>query len=156
MMIIRTFFISVGPEGLKRGFILGDSNQKKRGLGCFLGEQGKNRKERGITIIELTISFETNIEAADNRKRQRYTQLKNDLEDRGFKCYLFPLEIGSRGHVTSKNKLTIANTLHINKFKGVYFSKIMKDCAKISLLCSYSIFHDYTQPTWTDPPFLEP
>ena len=114
-----------------------------------------NRKEKLVFIIELTICFERNFEAANARKAERYQHLKNDIEDRGFKCYLLPLEIGSRGYVSKKNKMCIINTLKMNNIP-LPFSEIIKHCSKISLLCSYSIFNAYNQPTWSDPPLLMP
>ena len=114
-----------------------------------------NRKEMTIYLIELTVSFETNFESAHLRKTQRYSQMKSDLEEKGYKVFLFPLEIGSRGHISNKNKITIMNTLLGNKLK-IRYTEITKGCSKIALLCSYSIFHAYSEPSWKDPPYLEP
>ena len=114
-----------------------------------------NRKEKLISLIELTVSFETNFEDAHARKTQRYSQMKSDLESKGFQCFLLPLEVGSRGHISKKNKITIVNTLVRNKLK-LRFNDILKGCSKIALLCSYSIFNAYAEPSWKDPPFLEP
>ena len=114
-----------------------------------------NRSEKIISLVELTICFETNFEAANDRKKERYTQLKLDLEDRGYICHLFPLEVGSRGHISKKNKLTLANILTLNKI-SLKYNELLTNSSKISLLCSYSIFHAYNQPTWSDPPLLLP
>ena len=112
-----------------------------------------NRQEKKIFILELTCSFERNIEAANARKRIRYTSLKNDLEDQGYKCTLLPFEVGSRGYVTKSNKMNLINVFVLNKMKANAL-KCIKQLSKLSLLCSFSIFHAYTQPTWRDPPFL--
>ena len=56
-----------------------------------------NRNEKSFCLLELTCSFERNAEAANLRKSLRYTTLKNDLEDSGYKCLLVPFEVGSRG-----------------------------------------------------------
>ena len=114
-----------------------------------------NRKEKVIFLIELTICFETNFEAANARKTERYQNLKNDIEDRGFKCHLMPLEVGSGGHISKKNKFCIINILKMNNIPLKY-TELLKSCSKISLLCSYSIFNAYSQPTWSDPPLLTP
>ena len=84
----------------------------------------------------------------------RYSALKSDLEDKGWKCHLIPFEVGSRGYISRSNKLNLMNTFLSNRLKPNVF-KCVKDMSKISLLCSFSIFHAYTQPTWTDPTFLE-
>ena len=106
-----------------------------------------------ICLLELTCSFERNAEAANLRKSIRYTSLKNDLEDIGYKCFLVPFEIGSRGHIkrsTKSNLFSIFKTMKIS----AKFNQCLKNMSKISLLASFTIFHAYTQPTWRDPPLL--
>ena len=56
-----------------------------------------NRQEKIIALLELTCSFEKNAEAANLRKTLRYTALKSDLEDRGFRAYLSLLKWGLGG-----------------------------------------------------------
>ena len=113
-----------------------------------------NRSERKIYLMELTCSFERNIEAANLRKTIRYTTLKSDIEQQGYTCILVPFEVGSRGYVTKSNRANIVNIFATNKIAANAF-KCIKQLSKLSLLCSYSIFHAYTQPTWRDPPFLK-
>ena len=112
-----------------------------------------NRSQKTIYLLELTCCFESNIEAANLRKTSKYQALKSDLEERGYTCHLLPFEIGSRGHISRSNKSNLMNTFMSNKLKPNIF-KCIKAMSKISLLCSFSIFHAYTQPTWSDPPFL--
>ena len=112
-----------------------------------------NRHEKIICLLELTCSFERNSEAAFLRKSLRYAALKNDLEDKGFKCLLIPFEVGSRGHIRRATKSNIFNTFLTMKIAAKPFHCI-KNMAKLSLLSSYTIFHAYTQPTWRDPSFL--
>ena len=112
-----------------------------------------NRQEKIISLLELTCSFERNAGAANLRKTLRYTALKSDLEDRGFRCLLVPFEVGSRGHVRKASKSNILNIfLTFNISASPY--KCVKNMSKLSLLSSYTIFNAYTQPTWRDPPFL--
>ena len=73
-----------------------------------------NRNEKTICLLELTCSFERNAEAANLRKSLRYTTLKNDLEDSGYKCLLVPFEVGSRGYISSATKSNIFATLGPN------------------------------------------
>ena len=113
-----------------------------------------NREDRKIYLMELTCSFEQNIQAANLRKTIRYTSLKSDIEQAGYTCILIPFEIGSRGHVTKSNRANIVNTFGTNKISANPF-KCIKQLSKLSLLCSYSIFHAFTQPTWRDPPLLK-
>ena len=77
-----------------------------------------NRQEKKIFILELTCSFESNIEAANARKKIRYTSLKHDLEDQGYNCTLLPFEDGSRGYVTKSNRINLINIFVLNKVKA--------------------------------------
>ena len=112
-----------------------------------------NREEKTIHLLELTCSFERNIEAANAAKTLRYTRLKLDIEARGFKCFLLSFELGSRGYVSKSNRENIISIFVMNKIKANAL-KCIKELSKLSLLCSYSIFHAYTQPSWRDPPHL--
>ena len=81
--------------------------------------------------------------------------MKADIESNGYKCVLIPFEIGSRGYVTRENKANIIHVFVKNNIKSNAL-KCVKQLSKISLLCSFSIFHAYTQPSWRSPPFLSP
>ena len=113
-----------------------------------------NRQEKTICLLELTCSFERNAEAAFIRKSMKYTTLKSDLEDKGYRCFLVPFEVGSRGHIRKSTKSNIFNISSTMKISA-NFNHCMRNLSKISLLSSYTIFHAYTQPTWRDPPFLK-
>ena len=114
-----------------------------------------NRIEKSVYVLELTCSFERNIEAAHQRKTTKYTSLQTDIEISGYKCFMVPFEIGSRGHVTTNNKENIIHAFVYNKINSNAL-KCMKQLSRISLLCSFCIFHAYKQPTWSSPPFLSP
>ena len=114
-----------------------------------------DRGEKKIFLMELSCSFERNIQSANLRKTIRYISLKSDIEAQGYTCILLPFEVGSRGYVSKSNRTNIVNTFGSNKIKANPF-KCIKQLSKISLLCSFSIFHAYTQPAWRDPPFLTP
>ena len=77
-----------------------------------------NRHEKTICLLELTCSFERNAEAANLRKTQKYTALKLDLEDNGYKCMLAPFEIGSRGYVRKSTRATIVNIFGMMKINA--------------------------------------
>ena len=62
-----------------------------------------NRKAKTIELLELTCSFETNIEQANNKKFRKFLTLKSDLESEDWSVHLTPFEIGSRGHVKNPN-----------------------------------------------------
>ena len=114
-----------------------------------------DRKLKKIIMLELTCSFERNIDAANIRKKTKYQDLKEDLEIAGFHVTLLPFEIGSRGQVTKRNRIALENTFKVNNIK-LRTKQVYKNMSKIALLCSYSIFHAQSQPTWTSPPYLSP
>ena len=87
-----------------------------------------NRIEKSVYVLELTCSFERNIQAAHQRKTTKYTSLKADIES------MVPFEIGSRGHVTTNNKENIIHAFVYNKINSNAL-KCMKQLPKISLLC---------------------
>jgi hypothetical protein len=113
------------------------------------------RKSKRITILELTCSFEKNIESANQRKAAKYLSLKEDLKDRGWTTNYIPFEVGSRGQVTKRNKDAIAITLRNTQIK-LNKTKLITELGKIALLCSFSIFQAHCQPAWQTPPFLAP
>jgi hypothetical protein len=114
-----------------------------------------NRNQKSIELLELTCSFETNIESAHLRKTRNYNDLKGDLEKSGWKVFLVPFEIGSRGLMTKRNRDSPIKVLKRNSIK-LKHTLIFKEMAKISLLCSYSIFQAHCVHTWQDPPLLHP
>ena len=50
-----------------------------------------NRKEKSIELMELTCSFEKNIDSANLRKQTNYLDLKTDIEEAGWNTNLVPL-----------------------------------------------------------------
>ena len=114
-----------------------------------------NRSQKKIELLELTCSFEKNIESAHIRKAKKYNDLKVDLERVGWVVQLIPFEVGSRGQITKRNKESLINVFKRNQIK-VKNNQLFKDLSKISLLCSYSVFQAHCVPMWRDPPYLHP
>ena len=114
-----------------------------------------NRTDKKITLFELTVSFEKNADAANLRKKTKYVDLSSDIIGNGWNVDCVPFEIGSRGHINRRNKITILDTLKKNKI-FIQKKKLYQDISKISLLCSFSIFQAHCQPVWQSPPYLHP
>ena len=89
-----------------------------------------NRKDRKISILELTISFEKNINSANLRKGLRYHGLSQDLIERGWETENIPFEIGSRGLVTKRNKKCISEASQKHNIK-VKKTQMFKELSKI-------------------------
>ena len=114
-----------------------------------------NRKEKKIVLLELTVSFEKNIEQAHLRKASRYNDLTQDIKKNGWLVECLPFEVGSRGHINKKTKTDLFNTLTRYGIR-LQKKKIFDELCKIALLCSFSIFQAHCQPTWQSPPYLHP
>ena len=104
-----------------------------------------NRNSKSISLLELSISFEKNIESANRRKSSLYLNLTEDLRQNGWVTDCVPFEIGSRGYISKRNKKSIFDTLKTHTIK-IKKSKLLKDLSKISLLCSFTLFQAHCQP----------
>ena len=114
-----------------------------------------NRSKKQICFFELSVSFEKNAESANLRKLGRYRELALDLTNKGWVTSNTPFEVGSRGHINKRNKISISDTMKFFQIK-IHKSKLLKDMSKISLLCSFTLFQAHCQPDWQSPPFLHP
>ena len=85
----------------------------------------------------------------------KYQCLKSDIEGNGFACHVVPWEIGARGFVPRRVKLALYSLLRSTTSIKYQTEHIVK-LSKISLLCSFSIFHSRREKTWSDPPLLKP
>ena len=107
-----------------------------------------NTADNTVWLLELTICFESNFDAAHTRKKLRYTSLAEDIREAGFNCNIIPVEIGSRGHITSSNKATLT-TMHSLCKPKVRLSRFVQDLSRISLLCSYAIYLSRNESSWS-------
>ena len=73
-----------------------------------------NTSPGSVFLVELIIPFTGNIEAANTRRRLRYEFLTIDIEEAGYRCSNIPLEVGSRGHITARNRETLV-FLHMSE-----------------------------------------
>ena len=54
-------------------------------------------EDKKIIIIELTVPWEEGCNEAHERKSSKYWELKEACQVRGWKTWLFPVEVGCRG-----------------------------------------------------------
>ena len=102
----------------------------------------------GITLVELTVPFDTERAIADARlrKRSRYNQLECDFSDIGVKCESIYVEIGARGLITKDNKSALtylARKLGISKV-----SNFIAMSGRKSLEGSRIIYNARNSPQW--------
>ena len=50
-----------------------------------------------LIVIELTVPWETRCEEAYERKKAKYTELLDRCKEKGWRTWLFPVEVGVRG-----------------------------------------------------------
>ena len=107
-----------------------------------------------VYLVELTCPFTRNIDAANRRKRERYEFLAADIKDAGYQCINLPFEIGSRGHVTRQNRITLSQLCSVTGVKRA--QQVIKNCSKIVLLGSYSIYNSRRSHDWSGQAYLKP
>ena len=64
-------------------------------------------QDKNLFIMELTCPFPDNVGKAHQYKLNKYANLIQDIEERGFKANCYCIEISSLGNVSSNNKLTL-------------------------------------------------
>ena len=115
-----------------------------------------DRKSKNITLVELTVPFDTNVNQAHKRKLERYGNLMQDLMDSGYNASYIPVEIGSRGYISSENVERLKTVLNLNRRKDrntKELNKTIKNIKKISIVSSYVIFYSKFEKSWIDPNF---
>ena len=100
-----------------------------------------------LTLIELSVPFETNVTKAHNYKESKYAHLVTDLESKGYKVKLHAIEIGSRGHITPQNKTRLKSIL--KEFgKPITFKLFRDTISKLSVISSVTIYYAKDNPKW--------
>ena len=59
-----------------------------------------SRSSRQVILLELTVPWETRLEEAHERKLTKYDQLVTDIQNKNWKVWYFPVEVGCRGFVS--------------------------------------------------------
>ncbi|XP_069107365.1 uncharacterized protein [Argopecten irradians] len=56
-----------------------------------------SRSSKQVVLVELTVPWEDRMEEANERKQQKYQQLVEECQHRGWKTWCLPIEVGCRG-----------------------------------------------------------
>ena len=96
-----------------------------------------DRGQRKIVIVELTVPFERNFIAAKERKADKYAPLLAGLEEGGYMCKYFSLELGARGIASNGTFKTLKSITGATR-KSV--CDLMKNLSQTVIKCSYVIF----------------
>ena len=104
-----------------------------------------NRVKNTIDIIELTVPYETNFQAARERKAERYSSVIASIAQTDFKCNFESIEVGARGvisHGTSAilKRLTGATRQNVRQHMRILSQTVLK--------CSYLLFIHRNNPNF--------
>ena len=88
-------------------------------------------------LAELTISYETNFEAAAERKEEKYEELVTGACNTGYETELITLEVGSRGVINPAGFQLLKSTLNCTSRE---ISDLMLQSCKRVIEGSYSIW----------------
>jgi len=114
-----------------------------------------NRGERTLYLYELTVPYETRIDAAHELKAEKYSSLYYDLKDLGWKVNFHPFEVGSRGLLPYHTKMSLTTLLKLtssDKTPKEFHGTI----SKLATLGSYKLFIARKEQMWVSPAYLSP
>ena len=109
-----------------------------------------------MRLVELMVHWNksANIEAATSRKAEMYKEPTTTIQGNDFKCLNIPLEIGTRGVVNARNRSVLTQLCHGLKVTKV--SSVIKNCSKLALLGSYTLWNARYSNDWSGGGFLKP
>ena len=58
-----------------------------------------SKKTKQVVLVELTVPWEERMEEAHEKKKAKYQPLLEDCQDRGWRTWNLPVEVGCRGFV---------------------------------------------------------
>ena len=105
-----------------------------------------NKEEKVMKMIELTVSWETNIDGAYNRKNERYEELCQRCEDEGWVTECLPIEVGARGYI-GRRLPSLLNELGFNSREK---NKIIKEIQSTAEKASFWIWLKREDTTWNE------
>ena len=111
------------------------------------------RDTKKIDLVELTISFETNLESTEIRKTNKYAALVSDLQAEGYSTSFVHLSVGSRGLITAHNSRNL-QSVHPLSWSRKNLKELKSKIMKTSIAASYGIYCRRKDPAWQRPELL--
>ena len=110
-------------------------------------------QNKTVTLIELTVGFETNMAGNSTRKREKYKPLMNRLKSSYDKVVYCNVSMGACGFIEkdSKRFFELLSNLHVSDTEIKYLTKKM---INICIRASYFIFCCRNKE-WTNPELLD-
>jgi hypothetical protein len=112
-----------------------------------------NDNNKELFIFELSVPFESNIENTHQIKVVRYKQLIADIEANGIQVKYYPVEVGSRGHITKDNEKRLKDFVKHCTGKFMH-KKTLHHISKMALISSFIIYHSKYEALWNSPPYV--
>ena len=97
-----------------------------------------------LELVELTVPYEENIDAARDRKEERYTDLVEECKAEGWKTWHSPIEIGCRGFVGLRFKKWFMDL----GFSHKNTKDVMKRIQETTEKASHWIWIKREDPSW--------
>ncbi len=116
-----------------------------------------NRAAKTISIFELTVPYESNINHSHEFKCHKYTPLIIDLQKTDYTIKYFAIEVGSRGFISSNNTnrlFAFIKSTSCSKIKAKDFKDFKTSLCKIAITSSFIIYKAKFQPTWCETPLI--
>jgi hypothetical protein len=103
--------------------------------------------QRVIICIELTVPMEENVELRHLEKFAKYNKLVPAARANGWRLSVYPVEVGSRGHV-AKSMSKVLQQLHFGRSEATVIKHQLSDAAR---RCSYVLYLCRQQAEWVAP-----
>ena len=97
-----------------------------------------------VILVELTCPAEENVADARLRKSVKYTPLKQQIVDNGWKCHLWTIEVGARGLVSG----SVRRCLQRLGFKNTVTRSLIRNVSVCVSRCSFAIYKSYKVQKW--------
>jgi hypothetical protein len=100
---------------------------------------------RTVVIIELTVPYESNMSGSHELKKAKYEGLTSEIQRRGYRTWLFAVEVGARGLAGA----TVYNLLQRLGLSGQARSRYLKQVAETAEKASCWIWTKRNEKNWS-------
>ena len=110
--------------------------------------------EKCISILELTVPYETNIQSRHQYKCHKYAHLCIDLQSLGFSVKYFAIEIGCRAFISQPNSKRLhafLKSVKGLKFNNRDFRSFKSTLCKTVITSSFVVFKSRFCKSWISP-----
>ena len=110
--------------------------------------------QKKLTILELSVPYEPNIDKTHIYKDQKYQSLISDIEQNEYEVEYLPVEIGARGYISKDNNARLKKS-HKDCSINMPYKHFINQVSKLAIISSFVVFHSKSEPTWVNPKTLK-